>query len=60
MAIALLILFPKVYFQNKIYYKSRDISVLQHEFDALEEENRIIKASVEQIRFKNQVLDTLF
>jgi cell division protein FtsL len=52
--------FPKIYLQNKIYYKSREISKLKREYDALKEENRIIKAKVESIRFKNQILDTLF
>jgi len=52
--------FPKIYLQNQIYYKSREISKLKREYDALKEENRIIKAKVENIRFKNQILDTLF
>lgn len=52
--------FPKIYLQNQIYYKSREISKLKREYDALKEENRIIKAKVESIRFKNQILDTLF
>ena len=53
-------LFPKLYLQNQIYYKSRDISVLKREYDALKEENRIIKTKVEGMKFKNQILDTLF
>ncbi|MEA3523464.1 MAG: hypothetical protein U9R50_10885 [Campylobacterota bacterium] len=52
--------FPKIYLQNQIYYKSREISKLKREYDALKEENRIIKSKVETIRFKNQILDTLF
>ena len=55
-----LILFPKIYLQQQIYYKSRDISKLNREYLSLKEENRLIKASVESIRFKNQILDTLF
>lgn len=58
--IAFLVIFPKVYLQSQIYYKSRDIAVLKREYDALKEENKIIKSKVETIRFKNQVLDTLF
>ncbi len=53
-------IFPKIYLQNKIYYKSREISKLKREYDALKEENRIIKSKVETRRFKNQILDTLF
>lgn len=53
-------LFPKIYIQQQIYFKSRDISKLKGEYDTLKEENRLIKESVETIKFKNQVLDTLF
>ena len=55
-----LVLFPKIYIQQQIYFKSRDISKLKGEYDILVEENKIINASVESIRFKNQILDTLF
>jgi cell division protein FtsB len=58
--IAWLLLFPKIYLQNRIYYKSRDIAVLQREYDTLKEEKRIITAKVEQMRFQNQVIDTMF
>jgi cell division protein FtsB len=60
LAIAWLLLFPKIYLQSQIYYKSRDIAVLTGEFNVLKEENRILKTKVESIRFKNQVLDTMF
>jgi cell division protein FtsL len=55
-----LLAFPKIYIQTQIYYKSRDIAYLKREFNALKEENRVINSKVESIRFKNQVLDTLF
>jgi len=55
-----LLLFPKIYITQQIYFKSRDISKLKHEYDTLKEENKIIRASVEEIKFKNQILDTLF
>lgn len=55
-----LILFPKIYIQQQIYFLSRDISKLKNEYDTLKEENRLIKSSVESIRFKNQILDTIF
>ena len=54
------VVFPKIYLQQQIYYKSRDISKLNREYNILKEQNRLIKASVESIRFKNQILDTLF
>lgn len=58
--LALLVLFPKIYLQSQIYYKSRDIAVLKHEYNTLKEENHIVKEKVETIRFKNQILNTLF
>ena len=54
------ILFPKIYIQQQIYFMSRDISKLKGEYDTLKEENKVISSSVESIRFKNQILDTLF
>ncbi len=59
-AMLLLVAFPKIYIKNQIYYKSRDIAVLKREFNSLKEENRVITSQVESIRFKNQILDTLF
>jgi len=55
-----ILLFPKIYIQQQIYFKSRDISKLKNEYDTLKEENKIIMSSVESIKFKNQILDTLF
>ena len=54
------ILFPKIYLTQQIYFNSREISKLKSEYDTLKEENKVIGASVEAIRYKNQVLDTLF
>jgi len=54
------IIFPKIYIQQQIYFKSRDISKLKGEYDTLKEENKLISTSVESMRFKNQILDTLF
>jgi cell division protein FtsL len=54
------VLFPKIYIKQQIYYNSRDISKLKGEYDTLKEENKLISSSVESIRFKNQILDTIF
>ena len=56
----LMFAFPKIFIQQQIYYKSRDIAKLEAEFDILKEENKLIQSSVEIIKFKNQILDTLF
>jgi len=55
-----MVAFPKIYIQQQIYFKSRAIYKLQIEYDTLKEENKIISASVESIKFKNQILDTIF
>jgi len=59
-SLVLLIAFPKIFLQSSIYYKSRSISALEREYKSLKEEKKIIKTQVEQKRFKNQILDTLF
>ena len=52
--------FPKIYITQQIYFKSREIAKLRAEYETLKEENKIITASVESIKFKNQILDTMF
>ncbi len=58
--IGLLVILPKIYIKNQIYYVSRDISKIASEYSVLKEENRFLKQKVEYIKFKNQVLDTVF
>lgn len=58
--LVLIVVFPKIFINTQIYFKSRDISTLSHEHDALKEENRLIKAKVEALRYKHQIEDTLF
>jgi len=60
MAFVAMFAFPKIYITQQIYYKSRDIAKLKVEYETLKEENKLISASVESIKFKNQILDTLF
>jgi hypothetical protein len=60
MSLVLMVLFPKIFIQSQIYYKSREISTLNREHAALKEENRIIRAKVERMIYKNKILDTLF
>jgi len=52
--------FFKIYVHQQIYYESRRIAKLRAERDMLREEHKAIKASVESIRFKNQISDTIF
>ncbi|DAB33495.1 MAG TPA: hypothetical protein CFH82_10085 [Sulfurospirillum sp. UBA12182] len=59
LGVAFLIILPKVYIKNQIYYTSRDINKLYSEYSILEEENRYLRQKVESIRFKNQILDSV-
>lgn len=60
MFIVFLLLFPKIYLRNHIYYTSRDINKLLIEYRTLKEENRLLKQKLEKLKFKNQVLDTIY
>lgn len=60
MSFIFVVLFPKMFLQHEIYYKSREIAKLQREYDSLKEEHEIISAKVESLKFKNQVVNTLF
>ena len=60
LAVAFLIILPKIYIKNQIYYTSRDIHKLYSENSILKEENTYLKQKLESIRFKNQVLDSVF
>ena len=57
---AMLVILPDIYLKNQIYYESRDIAKLYNEYSVLKEENRALKQKLEKIKFKNQVLDTIF
>lgn len=59
-AVAFLIVLPKIYIKNQIYYISRDINKLYSEYSILKEENIHLKQKLESIRFKNQILDSVF
>lgn len=58
--LVLIVVFPKIFINTQIYFKSREISTLTHEHDSLMEENRLIRSKVESLRYKHKVLDTLF
>jgi len=58
--VAFLLILPKIYIKNEIYYTSRDINKLYGEYSILKEENRVLKQNLESIRFKNQILDTIY
>jgi len=60
LAVAFSIILPKIYIKNQIYYISRNINKLNSNYSILQEENRYLKQKLESIRFKNQILDSVF
>ncbi|MRI58509.1 MAG: hypothetical protein C6H99_03270 [Epsilonproteobacteria bacterium] len=58
--VALTLFVPKIYIANQIYYKSRNINKLLDDYEILKEENRLLNQKLEKLRFKTQVLDTIF
>jgi len=58
--IAFLLLFPKIYLRNSIYYDSREIAVQERRNELLKEQNSKLKLQLQRLKFKNMVLDTIF
>ena len=56
----LTLLVPKIYLRDNIYYKSRDLATLEYQHTALMQENIALKQKLQELKFKNQVLDTLY
>ncbi|QOG11339.1 hypothetical protein [Arcobacter sp. FWKO B] len=50
---------PKIYIKNNIYYTSRDINKLYSHYISLKEENKALSQQLEDMKFKNQILDTI-
>lgn len=46
---------PKIYLRNTLYYKSRDVAKLEHQYETLYEERQLLRAQLEQLRFKSQI-----
>ena len=59
LGIALLLYFPKIYIKNNIYYTSKDINKLFGHYISLKEENRFLVQQLEDMKFKNQIIDSL-
>jgi len=57
--IALFLYIPKIYISNNIYYTSKEINRLYSHYISLNEENIFISKQLEDMRFKNQVIDSL-
>ena len=56
---ALALYFPKIYLRNNIYYVSKDVNKLYAHYISLQEENRFLSQQLEDMKFKNQIIDSL-
>lgn len=56
---ALFLYVPKIYLRNNIYYTSKDINRLYSHYISLQEENRFLAQQLEDMKFKNQIIDSL-
>ena len=59
-AIVLILTMIKIYLSNQIYYDSKEVNTMQREVAALKAEHVILQQSVEALKFKNRVTDTIF
>ncbi len=57
--IAIVLYVPKIYLRNNIYYTSKDINKLYAHYISLKEENRFLTQQLEDMKFKNQIMDSL-
>lgn len=56
---ALIVFVPQIFIRNEIYYLSREISTLRAQEAVLNEENKELSRNLENMRFRNQILDYL-
>ena len=56
-ALVLLLTLPNIYLDNQIYYESRNIAHLQRIKITLEEEQALIKIKLEEINYKENLLN---
>ncbi|MEA3354712.1 MAG: hypothetical protein U9Q33_12950 [Campylobacterota bacterium] len=59
LTIVMVLVLPKIYLRNNIYYVSKDINKLYGQYISLKEENKFLKQQHEDALFKNQIMDTL-
>ncbi|QKF82220.1 hypothetical protein CRV08_00465 [Halarcobacter ebronensis] len=57
--ITLVLYFPKIYLINNIYYVSKDINKMYSHYISLKEENKFLAQQLEDMKFKNQIEDSL-
>ena len=57
--IALFLYFFQLYLRSNIYYVSKDINRLYAHYISLQEENIFLSQQLEDMKFKNQIMDSL-
>ena len=60
MVIVLILTTIKTYLSNQIYYESKVVNKIHREVLALKAEQVMLQQSVESLKFKNRVTDTIF
>ncbi|MEA3434483.1 MAG: hypothetical protein U9R13_07840 [Campylobacterota bacterium] len=58
--IVLILTMIKIYLSSQIYYESKKVNKMQQEVETLKAEKIILQQSVEALKFKNRVTDTIF
>ena len=58
--IVLILTTIKIYLSNQIYYESKVVNKMKREVSALKAEKVMLEQSVEALKFKNRVTDTIF
>ena len=56
---ALVLFIPKIFLRNNIYYMSKDINKMYAHYISLQEENKFLDQQLEDMKFKNQIIDSL-
>ena len=59
-SIILILTTIKIYLSNQIYYESKVVNKMKREVSALKAEKVMLEQSVEALKFKNRVTDTIF
>jgi hypothetical protein len=54
-----MVVLPKIYISNQIYYTSKEMNTMYHTYMALREENVHLRHKLELIRYQVEVLDEL-
>jgi len=58
--IILILTMVKIWMSNQIYHQSKVVNSMKREIAVLQAEQVMLKQSVEALRFKNRVEDTIF